>query len=142
MRGRQRRLEAHVAPVAAEVEERRRAEAAMTPATREARAELERLEYDGTIEPWQAAQLRSIFSEIEGVIVEYQAKMAEALQLAGEQTADVAKARREEQRRLTTREKIAKWNEEKYLSRSKMDARQKSWIIRTFGLPAYNSLRP
>jgi hypothetical protein len=140
VRGRHQRLEERISAVATEDEAQRRVAAAMTPATTEARAELARLERDGEIEPWMATTLREVFTEVEGAIVEAHAKLAEALQLAVEQTADVAKARREEQRKLTIEQKIAKWHEVKGLSRSKMNAGMKSWVIRTFGKQAYDAL--
>jgi hypothetical protein len=140
VRGAHQRLEERIAAVATEDEAHRRAAAAMTPATREARAELARLERDGDLEPWQATALREVFTEVETAFLAANTKLAEVLRLAVEQTAAVATARREEQRKLTTSEKIAKWNDVKCLSRSRMSAAMKSSVIRAFGLQAYNSL--
>jgi hypothetical protein len=60
-----------------------------------------------------ATTLREVVSEVETAFLEANTKLAEVLRLAVEQTAAVAKARREEQRKLTIEQKIAKWHLER-----------------------------
>src|SRR5688500_11781178 len=85
--GRRQVLADRIAEIEARDEAERRAAApAPTPATGEARAELDRLQAAGELEPWQATALRGVFTEIEATLVEVEARLAETLRLALAQT--------------------------------------------------------
>jgi hypothetical protein len=111
------------------------------PATAAARGELDRLEQAGEVEPWLADHMRGVLMAVESAILEQQTSMAEVLRAAVAETAEFTRARAEERRELSIQERINEWSKVKFLKRSQLSAKPKSWIIRTFGRAAYESLR-